>query len=466
MTEEINVARAEQIRLRMELEDLKLRETNLRAELADALLQRDAVLGSTTWRATRPLRDLGKRLPVRTRQTMRRIARVTFWAVTLQLGSRLAARKAAQAAAMRASARALRESDDAFNEALMKRIQSDYRNDHEGNWDIDRFGPEPKNVSVDSRALEDYYASIGQFERVGYLYNALTDNQSKQILVELFAFLIMGYRKVRLQRNSDFYWRSMKAIHDLPVLDELKIPVPGLFEFDLKLLDLRSIGYDLKFFIPLLGANITFLQKQYELHHGNVHCKAEAGDVVIDAGGCWGDTALYFAHEVGPRGKVVSFEFIPSNLEVMRKNFGFNAHLTDRITVVPQPLWSTPDNILYYVDRGPASQVSSERIENVGGAHGTCATATIDQTVERLGLSSVDFIKMDIEGAELSSLKGAENTIRKFRPKLAVCLYHGIDDFRSIPRYIESLDLGYNLYLDHATIQWEETVLFCVPATR
>ncbi|MBN9601532.1 MAG: FkbM family methyltransferase [Afipia felis] len=364
--------------------------------------------------------------------------------------------------------KAKRESDDAFNNALIQRIASDFNNFHSGNWDVDRFGPEPENKEIDKKTLQDCCAQIHQFNGVGYLYNVLSDSLSKEILVGLFAFLIMGYRKVRLQRNNEFYWKSMQAVHSLPKLGELKIPVPGLCDFDLKLLDLRTFGYDLKFFIPLLGANITFLQKQYELHHGDVHCKADAGDVVIDAGGCWGDTALYFAHEVGPDGKVVSFEFIPSNLEVMRKNLEFNTHLIDRITVVPQPLWSTPGNALYYVDRGPASNVSSEKIACEGAVEGMCTTATIDQTVEKLGLDKIDFIKMDIEGAELASLKGAEKTLRRFKPKLAICLYHGINDFRSIPRYIDSLDLGYKFYLDHATIQWEETVLFCVhdPATE
>lgn len=242
------------------------------------------------------------------------------------------------------------------------------------------------------------------------------------------------------------------------------MPCSGLFDFNLPLLDLRSLGYELELFIPAPGVNLTFLQKQYELHRGgNALCKAQAGDVVIDAGGCWGDTALYFAHEAGPNGKVVSFEFIPSNLEVMNKNLNLNPHLAGRITVVPQPLWSTPGNVLYYVDRGPASNVSPEKIASQGIANGTCTTATIDETVASLGLDKCDFIKMDIEGAEFSALKGAEKTIRRFRPKLAICLYHGVDDFRSIPRYLDSLDLGYRFFLDHASIHLEETVLFCIP---
>ena len=48
------------------------------------------------------------------------------------------------------------------------------------------------------------------------------------------------------------------------------------------------------------------------------------GDYVIDAGGCYGDTALYFANEVGAKGKVFTYEFIPSNLTFLDKNISLN----------------------------------------------------------------------------------------------------------------------------------------------
>jgi hypothetical protein len=90
-------------------------------------------------------------------------------------------------------------------------------------------------------------------------------------------------------------------------------------------------------------------------------------------------------------------------------------------------------------------------------------TTTIDDTVRELGLPRVDFIKMDIEGAELNALKGAEHSIREFYPKLAISLYHSIEDFSTIPRYLTSLGLNYKYYLEHHTIYENETVLFAVP---
>ena len=49
---------------------------------------------------------------------------------------------------------------------------------------------------------------------------------------------------------------------------------------------------------------------------------------------------------------------------------------------------------------------------------------TLDEIVDTLGLDRVDFIKMDIEGAEPEALKGAERTIVRFKPKLAISVYH------------------------------------------
>ena len=49
---------------------------------------------------------------------------------------------------------------------------------------------------------------------------------------------------------------------------------------------------------------------------------------------------------------------------------------------------------------------------------------------------------MDIEGAELPALKGAERSIKRYRPNLAISIYHSLDDFLDIPEYINSLKSG------------------------
>ncbi len=61
------------------------------------------------------------------------------------------------------------------------------------------------------------------------------------------------------------------------------------------------------------------------------------------------------------------------------------------------------------------------------------------------------FIKMDVEGAELDTLKGAERVIKDFSPKLAICLYHKPDDFYEIPFYLKSINPNYNFRIRHHT---------------
>jgi hypothetical protein len=67
---------------------------------------------------------------------------------------------------------------------------------------------------------------------------------------------------------------------------------------------------------------------------------------------------------------------------------------------------------------------------------------------------------MDIEGAEPFALRGAEQTLRKYKPNLAIAIYHSLSDFVKIPEYLSSLGLGYKFYLGHFTIHEEETILY------
>jgi hypothetical protein len=86
----------------------------------------------------------------------------------------------------------------------------------------------------------------------------------------------------------------------------------------------------------------------------------------------------------------------------------------------------------------------------------------IDDVVGTPEFPKVDFIKMDIEGAEQQVLRGTEESISRFKPKLAITVYHSLKDFWEIPKWIAHLGLGYQLYLRHFTIHQEETVLFGV----
>ena len=75
----------------------------------------------------------------------------------------------------------------------------------------------------------------------------------------------------------------------------------------------------------------------------------------------------------------------------------------------------------------------------------------------------VTFIKMDIEGEELEALKGGAEIIKNYKPKLAISVYHKLEDLVEIPRFIMNLDSTYKLYLRHYwNCSGTDTILFAI----
>lgn len=72
------------------------------------------------------------------------------------------------------------------------------------------------------------------------------------------------------------------------------------------------------------------------------------------------------------------------------------------------------------------------------------------------------YIKYDVEGSELEALKGSMRTIREYRPRLAISVYHKPEDIIEIPALLEDLDLGYRYYLRHYQTRMQETILYAV----
>jgi FkbM family methyltransferase len=201
----------------------------------------------------------------------------------------------------------------------------------------------------------------------------------------------------------------------------------------------------------------VFLMDQYTYDHAPHRVGVEPGDVVIDVGGCWGDTALYFANLVGPAGKVFTFEFDPENLAILRTNLALNPELASRIEIVEAALWHTSGETLGVVQAGRMSQV----VRDDGAPPQLFVpTITLDDFAEQASLDRIDFVKMDVEGAELSVFHGATGSLARFRPRLAVAAYHKHDDLVRIPEAIASIGGSYRLFLDTFSAAEDETVLF------
>jgi FkbM family methyltransferase len=289
------------------------------------------------------------------------------------------------------------------------------------------------------------------------LYPLLSDEQSKELLVQLLSFRILTSARMVLPLNTESFHETRKKLQAM--IDPGNFIPLEFMGWKLYYFSLKDLGLPINIYLTVAGAQCVFFIQQYRYKSPSKRVEVEPDDVVIDCGACWGDTALYFALKAGAKGMVYAFEFIPSNLDVFRRNLEINPDLKDRIEIVDRPVWSDSGTVLYCSDKGSGSRVSPDKKQEQDLE---VSTLTIDDLVKEKNLSRLDFIKMDIEGSEIPALEGALQTIRKFKPKLALSVYHKLDDFDTIPRLIDSLDLGYKFFLNHSTIHAEETVLFCV----
>jgi FkbM family methyltransferase len=74
----------------------------------------------------------------------------------------------------------------------------------------------------------------------------------------------------------------------------------------------------------------------------------------------------------------------------------------------------------------------------------------------------ITYIKMDVEGAELDTLIGAEHIITKYSPKLAICIYHNDEDILNIMKYLQGLNASYKFFMRHHNCSMTETVLYAI----
>ena len=154
------------------------------------------------------------------------------------------------------------------------------------------------------------------------------------------------------------------------------------------------------------------------------------GDVVLDCGGATG-ASTFVALSLGAR-HVVTIEPDPDNLTLIRRNLAEEIE-SGRVIVFEGGVWDHQDK-LYLKQHLHGFDGTIDLHEGI-----PVELTTIDRLVSDLGLERVDFIKMDIEGSEQRALRGARETIRRFKPRMAVGAYQLPDDYKMIPHIVQEI---------------------------
>lgn len=196
------------------------------------------------------------------------------------------------------------------------------------------------------------------------------------------------------------------------------------------------------FWIPERNASVLAfnLAEQEQYIYGRGAVGVRSGDIVLDGGANVG-VFTRKALNAGAR-TVVAIEPAPENVESLRRNFAQEI-VSGRVVIQPVGLWNEPAELPLRVDADSSARDSFTL--SFGPEKGTVMVPlrTIDSIVETLAITSVDFIKLDIEGAEKNAIAGAGQTMARFHPRLAIAMEHLEDDPIAIPAAINSMGLGY-----------------------
>lgn len=176
-------------------------------------------------------------------------------------------------------------------------------------------------------------------------------------------------------------------------------------------------------------------------------------EVFIDAGGFDGATTRSFLRWCRGRGYAYCFEADLGNISKIKEN------LSDcrNCQIIPKALWSDTASLSMHMKGNCASTVTqAAEGEDVLMIEAVALDDLFDN-------ETITFIKMDIEGAELDAIRGAKKVIQKQHPRLAVSIYHKMEDIWTIPCLLMEYYPGYKFYMRHYSFADYDTVLYALP---
>jgi len=176
-------------------------------------------------------------------------------------------------------------------------------------------------------------------------------------------------------------------------------------------------------------------------------------EVYVDAGAFDGDSIRWFKERVGNRyDRIIALEPDPRTYAKLTQNFLGE----ERIEAINAGLHRR-NAVLQFRDDASRGAIFTPE----GGI--AMDVVSLD---ELLAGERVTFLKMNIEGAEIDALYGAQETIRRWLPKLAISVYHRPSDLWRIPRLVREFSADYDLFLRQHDGGVIETVLYGTPRSR
>ncbi len=271
----------------------------------------------------------------------------------------------------------------------------------------------------------------------------------------------------RLQQEAPYFWKycfdaSLEAMQKVPYEKRRNYYIKHRKDLE-KFWDLLSDDFSRRTFRNiLLGAltsdcsfykSISNKSQYFSDVIMNVLGKEE---VFVDIGAFTGDTIKDFKEATNDYfKKIYAFEPNIRNIEMAKSNLNYD----DRIFFYAQGCGNENGSIYLESENADDIDEGSHVVREVSESAEMSEIVRLDDVIRE----KVTFIKMDIEGEELEALKGGAEIIKNYKPKLAISVYHKLEDLVEIPRFIMNLDSTYKLYLRHYwNCSGTDTILFAI----
>lgn len=202
------------------------------------------------------------------------------------------------------------------------------------------------------------------------------------------------------------------------------------------------IKNDLRYFLAFSSLIPSFIKDMSPVRGYEKYYNLKEGDIVVDAGAYPGDYAAFAARKVGKKGKVIAFEPDKKNRKILQRNLekeGLNNFI-----VIEKGLWDKKTKLKFSGQDGLHStlfkEVNQSEVEVV----------KLDEELKKIGIKKIDVLKMDIEGAEIKAIQGAEETLKNNNVKVMIASYHivnGATTSHFLEKYLS--DLCYQVKTDY-----------------
>lgn len=256
-----------------------------------------------------------------------------------------------------------------------------------------------------------------------------------------FRFDIKEREEIRNRFNRILSFFDDKDKHHFELLRDLRLSdnESDIFDF------LKSA--DKKFKVPYLD----FVDKNFK------------GNVILEGGVSDGTDTVHFYNFFNNENlKIYGFEPF---IEAFEASPNRQLLIKRGLEIFPWALWEENKDLTFNKNKcsSSTSSVIRSNSSSVNADYTTVKGLKIDTFVEEKGIDSINLLKLDIEGAEIEALHGAKEMIRKYKPQLAISIYHKKEHLFEIPELLKELNPDYKFKLGSYSPTFIDTVLYALP---